>query len=157
MLVWFFIFEICESDDLSLLENSVCIESGYKVPCSGHGICIDGHCLCESLEDVDPLYRYSGRYCEECPYCKGQRCEKVSECVKCLKTPTCSADNFCDNISVDSLVTNTSLDEKSCFIEDENGCFITFKYAYENGELIVFGGDKKECYNGYQCESLRFY
>lgn len=46
-----------------------------------------------------------------------------------------------------------SPDEKLCLIEDENGCFISFKYTYRNDELLIFINDEKECYNGYASKS----
>lgn len=100
------------------------------------------------------MYRYSGKYCEECPYCKGQRCEKIFRCLQ-----ECQKDLSCDNTfcglqlkysSVSNFATNnSSLDEKLCLVEDENGCFISFKYTYANDELLVFESNHKDCYNGY--------
>lgn len=120
--------------------NPSCIEPGYETPCSGHGSCIDGSCFCESLEEIDPFYKYTGRYCEECPYCKGQRCENIYKCLQ-------DRNNSCHLKRIS--VVNGNVDEKSCLIEDENGCFVSFKYHYANGELIIGVDDHKECYNGY--------
>lgn len=143
------------TEDESFFEISLypsCTEPGKERPCSGHGICIDGSCNCDSLEDIDPLYRYSGKYCEECPYCNGQRCEKIFKCLK-----ECQENEMCYNTSCGlpfiaaksyAVTNNRSLDEKRCLIEDENGCYINFKYVYENGVLMVFKSDKRDCYNG---------
>lgn len=51
---------------------------------------------------------------------------------------------------------NASADEKACFVEDENGCFINFKYFYDDQELVVFANDEKDCYDGYKSKLAFF-
>lgn len=100
---------------------------------------------------MDPLYRYSGKYCEECPYCKGQRCQKIFQCLKeCQTYGTCYNTSCGLPFVVDNYNgADRGLHEKHCLVEDENGCFVTFKYGYENDEaLLVFKSNRKECYNG---------
>lgn len=139
-------FQLVNSNYLFEIKlNESCIEPGFEKICSGHGICIEGGCVCDSLEEIDPLYKYSGKYCEECPYCKGQRCENVFDCLKCRNTTACV--DSCQLTLTKSL--NETADEKSCLVEDENGCFVSFKYRYESGKLIVVINEHKECYNGY--------
>lgn len=132
--------------------DSSCIEPGYTQVCSGHGICTNGTCHCDSLGDADPLYRYSGKYCEECPYCNGQRCDKIFPCLNCKNAAKLGCDATCELnfVFTATVVANKSLDEKACFVEDQEGCFVRFKYVYENESLTVFGNYQKDCYDGYR-------
>lgn len=57
--------EACECPDT----NTTCIAAGSSEVCSGHGSCACGECQCNIVDG----YRYSGKYCEECPSCPGQR------------------------------------------------------------------------------------
>ncbi|KAJ8949551.1 hypothetical protein NQ314_008175 [Rhamnusium bicolor] len=68
-------------DKISNNGTEACVEPGYENICSGHGNCSNSSCQCNRLEPLDneseSLFEYSGKFCEECPYCKGQRCKKI--------------------------------------------------------------------------------
>lgn len=50
--------------------NTTCVAPGTgDPPCSGKGSCVCGECQCHNTDGN----RYSGKYCEECPSCPGQR------------------------------------------------------------------------------------
>lgn len=136
-------------------KQSSCVEPGSKVPCSGKGSCLNGTCMCQSDEE-DPLYRYSGKYCEECPYCPGQRCSNFLPCLECWnfgirqKNFSCNGECSFAIIVVDNISRNVSQDDKMCDVEDANGCFVLFKYFYSDvNEVTVFVKKDKMCFNGY--------
>lgn len=132
-----------------------CIEPGHEKICSGHGECRSGICKCDSLKPLENatgyLYEYSGKFCEECPYCKGQRCHKLLPCVQSLMRNL--TDNRCD-INY-NLVENLQLkyNDKLCQVEDDRGCMMSFKYFYDdNASLYVDLERKVKCLNGKKCE-----
>lgn len=141
------------SEDMELL----CVEPGYKRICSERGVCVNGTCHCWKINDeIDPFFKYSGKYCEECPYCKGRRCEKFMPCVQCVlsdKAQNCS--QICSvNYYVVGLLQIEDKNDKLCEREDENGCVFLFKYTYKDRNALELSIEKgKICIDGKKCNS----
>lgn len=137
-----------------------CIEPGSSKICSGNGVCESGKCQCWELdEELDPLYKYSGQYCEECPYCRGQRCLNFLPCLECVYRDALNASTKCSEacefkyVLIDTISSTPS--EKLCETDDNYGCFITFKYSYsEQNGTMVYAKRKKDCYEGYTSKKL---
>ncbi|KAJ8954438.1 hypothetical protein NQ318_011114 [Aromia moschata] len=146
-----------EEDNSTISDESVCVEPGYEKICSGHGTCTNGMCQCDRLEllenETESLYEYKGQFCEECPYCTGQRCEQIQPCLECvLQGRNCI---FSCHIyyNVVENVQKHSLNDKMCETEDINGCRFRFKYIYnENNDILVDLEKQKRCVNGTRCE-----
>lgn len=140
--------EACECPDT----NTTCIapNSGGAV-CSGEGTCACGECQCNVVDG----FRYSGKYCEECPSCPGQRCEELRNCVECqaYKSGTysqtdCPIKCTAFTVSVIDKINEEDVDEsvKICRTPDNSGCTIIFQYAYdENNEITVTAQRTKIC------------
>lgn len=136
--------------------NLLCIEPNHREICSGNGVCMNGTCHCWGLDhEIDPFFKYSGKYCEECPYCKGQRCGKFMPCVQCVlndKTRNCSLKCSSVNYSVVGVLKIEDGGDKLCEREDENGCVFLFKYIYNNrNALELFIEKGKTCLDGRKC------
>ncbi|CAH1368795.1 unnamed protein product [Tenebrio molitor] len=142
-----------------------CVESGYTAVCSGKGVCVNNKCRCNSNEfeigNSTVLYRYSGRYCEECPYCKGQRCAQFLPCIECnlfQKDANCIPYCMFQYEIVEVVSRDVDNDEKLCDVENSEGCFFKFKYRY-NGRNSVTVQYEKEifCFNGLKFVTFTFW
>ncbi|KAF5269170.1 hypothetical protein FQR65_LT02470 [Abscondita terminalis] len=140
--------EACECPDT----NTTCIAPGSEgLVCSGQGFCSCGECQCNTIDG----YTHSGKYCEECPSCPGQRCEELRNCVECQAYKSglydqsecslkCTAftTSVVDKISEDNVEENV----KICRTPDNSGCTIIFQYMYDdNKELVVTAQRTKIC------------
>lgn len=124
--------------------NSTCMAQDSEEVCSGHGDCVCGACQCKLTDK----FRYSGRYCEECPHCTGTRCDELRHCVecqihksglydesdcsiKCTSFETETVDFINETVITDNKESNM---ERICLVPD-NGCTIIFKYKYEEDNI----------------------
>ncbi|GJQ85657.1 hypothetical protein Trydic_g20205 [Trypoxylus dichotomus] len=136
--------ESCDCRDTT----ATCIDPrGKGEICSGHGKCVCGECQCTNDEK-----KYSGRYCEECASCPGQRCEELQTCVECqaygtgLDKTTCQENctdfntTLVEHIDVDNVDDNM----KVCTVIDSAGCTITFGYSYFNEGSIAIEALKEK-------------
>ncbi|XP_046735583.1 integrin beta-PS-like [Diprion similis] len=125
--------------------------------CSGFGECICGTCTCNTT-----LGR-NGKYCQNCPTCPNQYCEKLKDCVECLVHKTGPAvvgngcePSKCENIEVAEEV--EAIDEleedskfKKCVVPDDSGCTFAFKYEFgvsqrgDQGFDTVIAEKTKKC------------
>ncbi|MPC16071.1 Integrin beta-PS [Portunus trituberculatus] len=119
--------------------------SGRK--CSGNGICECNQCKCyEGIEG-----RYSGKYCEDCPTCRG-KCSLYKECVQCQAFLTgkysfeqCVTQCTLFNVTVVSNLA-TEEGERLCTFFDENDCRFKFVYGNDNhNEPVVRAQSTLEC------------
>lgn len=104
-------------------------------------------------------YRFSGKYCEECPYCKGQRCANFMPCIECvLLHEKHNCDSRCPfNFTlVREVIRNVENDDKMCTVENADGCFFTFKYNYfdKTTSPIVAIENHYLCLNGTKCKYI---
>lgn len=142
--------DACECPD----NNSTCIDSanGNSEICYGRGECKCGNCECQLIDG----YRYSGKFCEECPSCRGHRCDEYADCVACLAYETGKYDQEtcvqrCTKFKVDKIDTidqNVPLEsnEKVCVIPEDSKCTFVFKYAYDElNNLNVYAQNEKIC------------
>jgi len=91
--------------------------------CSGRGNCECGQCRCGEDEEG----AYAGRFCEECPTCRG----KCSPLFQCLEDD--------DGCLLEYQLTNTTQYTKCSFI-DRNDCRVNFSYAERNNQFFVNKG-----------------
>lgn len=133
--------------------TSVCIapwsnDNDQKV-CSGRGSCECGRCKCSQDQNKN---KYTGKYCEECSTCEGQRCTELKDCVECQvfknskynKRQCLENCGYFDTKIVDKIEVNDKV--KQCRIQDDTGCYIIFSYIYnEYGKLIVEAEKEKSC------------
>ncbi|KAJ3653855.1 hypothetical protein Zmor_013087 [Zophobas morio] len=141
-----------------------CIEEGYTSVCSNKGRCIDNKCTCHSFEtEVDNqtiFYRHTGRYCEECPYCRAQRCHQYLPCIECnLFQKGANCNPYCQfqYEIVKKVTRNVDSDEKFCDIENTDGCFFRFKYHYNSQHSVVVQYEEDIfCFDGYKFLVLTF-
>ncbi|KAK8725734.1 hypothetical protein OTU49_010446 [Cherax quadricarinatus] len=115
--------------------------------CSNQGKCECNQCKCS--ENVDG--RYSGKWCEDCPTCKG-KCVPYKACVQCQVFET-------GEFTPEECIANCTLfnatrvpeaieeeGERLCSFFDENDCRFKFVYGYdENKEPIVRVQQTLEC------------
>ncbi|XP_063601082.1 tenascin-X-like [Penaeus indicus] len=101
--------------------------------CSGQGICSCNACVCSVAEEG----RYSGRWCEDCPICKG-KCSQYKSCVQCqafgtgdLSEEECMDQCTLFNSTVVQVASAETEDERLCTFFDENDCRFTFVYGYD--------------------------
>ncbi|KAK3862713.1 hypothetical protein Pcinc_031448 [Petrolisthes cinctipes] len=127
----------CECQD-----SSSCIAQGSNEECSGHGSCECGQCKCWKENETT----YTGRFCEDCPTCKGGRCLEFRDCVQCehFNSGPLSQDGLCDTCNItssliDSLKGQEAGGAKRCNVVDEDGCIFSFTYRY-NSELSLGTG-----------------
>ncbi|XP_018580258.1 integrin beta-PS-like [Anoplophora glabripennis] len=141
-----------ENGNYSNILKSDCIEPGSEKLCSGHGNCEGGTCNCDSLKsqanDTESLYEYSGKFCEECPYCKGQRCQKLFHCVEyILRNLSGESQCYIYYNLIDDIELNYN--DKLCQVEDRNRCMIEFKYFYDDNNNVFIDIVKEiKCLNG---------
>jgi integrin beta 1 len=129
--------------------NNTCIKPDNNLICNGHGSCNCGRCEC-----FDEAVRYSGKYCDECPTCEGQRCQELRPCVECqaYKSGPYNEDHCRSNCTtflteiVDKLENKEDSNVKTCTLVDEKDCTFVFQYEYgDNKELKVVAERKKVC------------
>ncbi|XP_045617424.1 integrin beta-PS [Procambarus clarkii] len=135
--------EACNCEDS--IEN--CINPANGEICSNQGECECNQCKC--FENADG--RYSGKWCEDCPTCKG-KCVPYKACVQCQVFETgeftpeeCIANCTLFNATrVPEAVEEEG--ERLCSFFDENDCRFKFVYGYdENKEPIVRVQQTLEC------------
>ncbi|KAK8383508.1 hypothetical protein O3P69_015754 [Scylla paramamosain] len=116
-----------------------CMNPQTGEECSGQGVCECNQCKCNEGKEG----RYSGKYCEDCPICKG-KCLPYKPCVQCqvFKTGELTPEECLDNCTlfnstiVDDLVEEEG--ERLCTFFDENDCRFKFVYGYdEDKEPVV--------------------
>ncbi|CAG7814995.1 unnamed protein product [Allacma fusca] len=128
-----------------------CIEPGKSDVCSGKGRCECGRCVCDETETE----RYSGRFCQKCPTCKG-RCEEYKDCVQCKvhKTGQYREEEDCERICRNSppieevdVVNNEENDEHYClFTDEDDNCRFYFVYGYDTvGSPYIKAQKTKDC------------
>lgn len=138
--------DACQCPD----STTVCVKpDGNNLICNGHGTCNCGKCEC-----LDEEVRYSGKYCDECPTCEGQRCEELRPCVECqvyksgvYNQDECKANctNFLTEV-VDKIDNHQDSDVKTCTIVDDNDCTFVFQYEYlDEKQLRVVAEKEKVC------------
>ncbi|KAJ4441232.1 hypothetical protein ANN_11083 [Periplaneta americana] len=123
-----------------------CIKYGSEV-CMGRGDCVCGACRCRD--------NYSGKYCDECPSCPGQQCEKYKDIVECRvfetgplgKKEECFQDGSITIVKVDKIEEPEYTEEDTglriCRIPDDAGCTFIFRYVIDNSTVEV--QSTKEC------------
>lgn len=118
--------------------------------CSNHGSCECGSCKCSNEGDV----RYTGKYCDECPTCSGQRCDELSPCVQCqayesgpYDSANCTKVCTFRTILVDEVDKTGNADVKICTLPDTDGCTFSFQYEYLQGDEkpVVKAEKEKSC------------
>ncbi|KAK4879184.1 hypothetical protein RN001_007330 [Aquatica leii] len=140
--------EACECLDT----NTTCIRPGSEgLVCSDKGSCVCGECQCHMIDG----YRHSGKYCEECPSCPGQKCEELRNCVECQAYKSgvydqseCSLKCSGFSVSIVDKINENNVEEsiKICRTPDNSGCTIIFQYMYDdNKELVVVAQRTKIC------------
>ncbi|XP_045460964.1 integrin beta-PS-like [Harmonia axyridis] len=116
-------------------KDELCIKSGDKNICSGKGSCKCGACICSD--------DYSGTFCEVCPDCNNE-CSKLKTCVECKIFGLGIQDNArCIDECAGHIITSTSQTvekngkkEKICRELDQEKCEITFKYMYDDSQVL---------------------
>ncbi|RZC33867.1 integrin beta-PS, partial [Asbolus verrucosus] len=136
--------DACQCPD----DESLCVKPGdNNLVCSGHGMCNCGRCECS-----DEKVRYSGKYCDECPTCSGQRCEELRDCVECqtyesgvYNKDECKANctRFATEI-VEKIESEQDENVKICTIVDDEGCTFKFQYEYGNNEELKVKAEKEK-------------
>jgi len=125
-----------------------CVAPGGTTHCSGHGECQCNACICHETEEG----WYSGKFCEDCPACKG-KCEEYQACVQCqifetgpLTPEECALNCTRFNATKVDEATEDAEGERSCAFFDENDCRFAFVYGYdENNEPVVKVQRTLEC------------
>ncbi|KAK4304644.1 hypothetical protein Pmani_023412 [Petrolisthes manimaculis] len=137
--------------DACMCEDSQdnCINPASGEVCSQRGDCECNQCKCSENENG----RYSGKWCEDCPTCKG-KCEPYKPCVQCLFFQTgelteeeCKA-NCSDmfNATLVPIAAEEEAGERLCSFYDENDCRFKFVYGYDaNKEPVVRVQQTLEC------------
>lgn len=127
--------------------NDQCMNPQTGVECSGQGKCVCNQCQCNE----DDKGRYTGKYCEDCPICKG-KCLPYKPCVQCqvFQTGELTPEECLDNCTqfnstvVDVLVQEEG--ESLCTFLDENDCRFKFVYGYgPDNEPVVRVQELLEC------------
>ncbi|XP_078605908.1 integrin beta-3-like [Branchiostoma floridae x Branchiostoma japonicum] len=118
--------------------------------CNGQGKCVCGKCECYKNSP------YSGPTCETCPACPGQ-CALNKDCVQCqvfqsgaLSPAECQRRCNFNSTVVDTFPESSPIPQETCrFLDEEDGCFFTFKYGRgEDNMLVVTVQEDKECPQG---------
>lgn len=125
-----------------------CINPDGNTICSGNGVCECNQCKCNETEEG----RYSGKWCEDCPTCKG-KCIAYKACVQCQVFETgeftpeeCEANCTLFNSTRVPVAEVEEEGERHCTFFDENDCRFTFVYGYdENKEPVVRVQQTLEC------------
>lgn len=124
-----------------------CINPATGDECSNQGVCECNQCKCSESKDG----RYSGKYCEDCPTCRG-KCVPYKACVQCQIFQTgeftpeeCAANCTQFNATaVDIAVEEEG--ERLCTFFDENDCRFKFVYGYDDDkEPVVRVQQTLEC------------
>uniref|UniRef100_A0A0P4WGX5 Integrin beta subunit tail domain-containing protein n=2 Tax=Scylla olivacea TaxID=85551 RepID=A0A0P4WGX5_SCYOL len=126
-------------------ENCLNPESG--VECSGQGACECNQCKCHESQDG----RYSGRYCEDCPTCKGH-CTSYKECVQCqvFRTGKYTDEQCMTHCTMFNATVVSNLVEEEgdrlCSYFDENDCRFMFVYRFdEDRHPLVYALSTLQC------------
>ncbi|XP_042890913.1 multiple epidermal growth factor-like domains protein 10 isoform X2 [Penaeus japonicus] len=121
--------EACECEDS--VDN--CISPGTGEICSGQGTCECNSCRCFESEEG----RYSGKWCEDCPTCRG-KCSQYKSCVQCqvfgtgdLNEEECSSTCTLFNATAWQVARVEHEGERLCSYFDENDCRFHFVYGYD--------------------------
>lgn len=124
-----------------------CINPATGEECSGQGVCECNQCKCTESKEG----RYSGKYCEDCPLCKG-KCIPYKPCVQCqiFETGDFTAEECDANCTLFNATPIAILEEgpgeRMCSFFDENDCLFKFVYGYdENKEPVVRVQETLEC------------
>nr|ACY82398.1 integrin [Penaeus vannamei] len=136
--------EACNCED----SESNCVNPDTGDICSNQGKCECNQCKCYETADG----RYSGKWCEDCPTCKG-KCIAYKACVQCQVFETgefnieeCKANCTTFNSTPVPVAEVENEGERLCTFFDENDCRFTFVYGYdENKEPIVRVQQTLEC------------
>ncbi|CAL4140762.1 unnamed protein product, partial [Meganyctiphanes norvegica] len=134
----------CNCEDSQ--ENCINPDNGDE--CSGQGKCECNKCKC--FETVEG--RYSGKWCEDCPTCKG-KCVAYKACVQCqifetgeLTQEECWTNCTLFNATAVPVAEVEEEGERLCTFFDENDCRFTFVYGYDvNKEPVVRVQQTLEC------------
>ncbi|EFA03618.2 integrin beta-PS [Tribolium castaneum] len=139
--------DACECPD----SDNSCVKPDNNLVCNGHGNCNCGKCEC-----FDEEVRYSGKYCDECPTCEGQRCEELRPCVECqiyksgvFNEEECQSNcTFFQSEAVDKLENSHDEQVKTCTLVDENDCTFAFQYEYVNEKNLKVTAEKEKICRG---------
>ncbi|XP_045106617.1 integrin beta-PS-like isoform X2 [Portunus trituberculatus] len=124
-----------------------CMNPQTGEECSGQGVCECNQCKCKEGKEG----RYSGKYCEDCPICKG-KCLPYKPCVQCqvFKTGELTPEECLDNCTqFNSTIVDVVVEEEGerlCTFFDENDCRFKFVYGYDEfKEPVVRVQEVLEC------------
>ncbi|ROT69643.1 integrin [Penaeus vannamei] len=102
--------------------------------CSNQGICECNMCRCSASAGG----RYSGKWCEDCPTCRGS-CLEYKSCVQCqafgtgdLSEDECMQECKLFNSTMVQVAREETEEERLCTFFDENDCRFTFVYGYDD-------------------------
>jgi len=132
----------CECRD----STASCVAPNDTRLCSGKGACECDACRCFETDGG----WYSGKFCEDCPACKG-KCEEYQKCVQCQ---IFESGPYSPEECVEKCVFNaTKVDEatplegeRTCAFFDDEDCRFVFVYGYdENNEPVVKVQQTLEC------------
>ncbi|XP_069973095.1 uncharacterized protein [Penaeus vannamei] len=122
--------EACECEES--VENCRNPETGEI--CSNQGICECNMCRCSASAGG----RYSGKWCEDCPTCRGS-CLEYKSCVQCqafgtgdLSEDECMQECKLFNSTMVQVAREEIEEERLCTFFDENDCRFTFVYGYDD-------------------------
>ncbi|KAK2576870.1 hypothetical protein KPH14_005497 [Odynerus spinipes] len=151
----------CQETNSTCIPSTMTMESSEESVkiCSGRGDCICGSCHCHEKDNI----RYSGRYCEECPTCPGQKCEELKNCVECLaygtgpyaesgKCINCMHDLTMVDVIKEDPENDQTLNAHICRTPGDGGCSFVFKYEHDirggRGDIeiyTIFAQKEREC------------
>ncbi|KAF0293498.1 Integrin beta-PS [Amphibalanus amphitrite] len=128
--------------------NASCIAPGDTRQCSGAGECVCGQCVCKEEQGA----RYSGKYCEDCPTCRG-KCELYKPCVNCVvhDSGELKEEGRCEEECSHLIINKTDVvevenpDERICTFSDEHGCRYQFVYGYDGETQVIRAQETKKC------------